>query len=94
MDIGDGASLELVDMFCYVGDMLSVDGNADTAVEARVRKGWDKFRQLVPQITNKHVLLLTTSPPPPQPFYGPFSGTTRVSWCQKRTSGLYCARED
>jgi len=27
----------------------------------------------------------------PQPFYGPFSGTTRVSWCQKRTSGLYGA---
>ena len=25
----------------------------------------------------------------PQPFYGPFSGTTRVSRCQKRTSGLY-----
>ena len=24
-----------------------------------------------------------------QPFYGPFSGTTRASRCQKRTSGLY-----
>jgi len=33
-------------------------------------------------------------PPPPQPFYGPFSGTTQVSRCQKRTSGLYGARED
>jgi len=31
---------------------------------------------------------------PPQPFYGPFSRTTRVSRCQKRTSGLYGARED
>ena len=30
----------------------------------------------------------------PQPFYGPFSGTTRVSRCQKRTSGLYGVRED
>ena len=30
----------------------------------------------------------------PQPFYGPFSGTTWVSQCQKRTSGLYGARED
>jgi len=29
-----------------------------------------------------------------QTFYGPFSGTTRVSRCQKRTSGLYGARED
>ena len=41
MDIGDGASLELVDMFCYLGDMLIVDGDADAAVEARVRKGRD-----------------------------------------------------
>ena len=30
----------------------------------------------------------------PQPFDGPFSGTTWVSRCQKRTSGLYGARED
>jgi len=29
-----------------------------------------------------------------QPFYGPFSGTTRVSRCQKRTSGLYSTREN
>jgi len=29
-----------------------------------------------------------------QQFYGPFSGTTRVNRCQKRTSGLYGARED
>jgi len=30
----------------------------------------------------------------PQPLYGHFSGTTRVSRCQKRTSGPYGARED
>jgi len=39
MDTGDDASLEIVDMFCYMGDMLSVDGDADAAVEARVCKG-------------------------------------------------------
>jgi len=31
-----------------VCDMLSVDGDADAAVEARNRIGWNKFRQLVP----------------------------------------------
>jgi len=36
----------------------------------------------------------TTTTTTPQSFYGPFSGTTRVSWCQKRTSGLSGARED
>jgi len=30
----------------------------------------------------------------PQPFHGHFSETTRVRRCQKRTSGLYGARED
>jgi len=42
VDIGDGASLELVDKFCYLGDMLNTDGDASisilasTAVEARM----------------------------------------------------------
>jgi len=36
----------------------------------------------------------TTTTTTLQPFYGLFSGTTRVSQCQKRTSGLYGARED
>jgi len=29
VDIGASAKLELVDKFCYLGDMLSVDGDAD-----------------------------------------------------------------
>jgi len=36
----------------------------------------------------------TTTTTSPEPFYGPFSGTTWVSRCQKRTSGLSDARED
>jgi len=55
VDIRASAKLELVDKFCYLVDMLSVDGDADTAVEARIRIGWNKFRQLVPLLTNKDV---------------------------------------
>ena len=55
--IGASAKLELVDKFCYLVDMLSVDGDADTAVEARIQIGWNKFRQLVPLLTNKDVSL-------------------------------------
>jgi len=33
VDIGVIANLELVDKFCYLGDMLSVDRDADAAVE-------------------------------------------------------------
>ena len=33
---GGDANLELVDKFCYLGDMLSVDGDADAAVETGI----------------------------------------------------------
>jgi len=39
VDIGASAKLELVDKFCYLGDMLSVDGDDYAAVEARIRIG-------------------------------------------------------
>jgi len=58
VDIGVNANLELVDKFCYLGDMLSVYGDADVAVESRIRIGWSKFRQLLPLLTNKDVLLI------------------------------------
>ena len=58
MDTGASAKLELVDKFCYLGDMLGVDGDADAVVEARIRIGWNKFRQLVPLLTNKDVSLI------------------------------------
>jgi len=54
--IGASANLEVVDKFCYLGDMLSVDGDADAAVEARIRIGWNKFKQLVPLLTNRDII--------------------------------------
>jgi len=35
-----------------------VEGDADVVVEARMRIGWNKFRQLVPLLTNKDVSLI------------------------------------
>jgi len=58
VDIGASANLEVVHKFCYLGDMLSVDGDADAAVEARIRIGWNKFRQLVPLLTNRDISLI------------------------------------
>jgi len=57
VDIGGDANLELVEKFCYLGDMSSVDGDADAAVETRIRTGWNNFRQLVPLLTNKDISL-------------------------------------
>jgi len=39
VDTGASANLETVDKFCYLGDMLSVDGDADAPVEAGIRIG-------------------------------------------------------
>jgi len=60
VDIGASANLEVVDKFCYLSDMLSVDEDADAAVEARIRSGWNKFRQLVPLplLTIRDILLI------------------------------------
>jgi len=38
--------------------MLSVNADADAAVEARMRTGWNKFRQLVPLLTNRDISLI------------------------------------
>ena len=35
-DIGENANLELVDKLCYLGDMLSVNRDADAAMETRI----------------------------------------------------------
>jgi len=52
------SGLELVDGFCYLGDMLGVGGDVDAAVEARIGVGWSGFRQLVPLLTSGGVSLV------------------------------------
>ncbi|MBJ5603900.1 hypothetical protein JGG68_23865, partial [Salmonella enterica subsp. enterica serovar Albany] len=51
-DIGNGDSLEKVERFCYLGDMVSADGGPDSAVTARVRSAWKKFKELAPILTS------------------------------------------
>jgi len=58
VDIGASANLQIVDKFCYLGDMLSLDGDADAVVEARIQIGWNKFRQLVPFLINRDISLI------------------------------------
>jgi len=58
VEIGVNANLELVDKFCYLGNILSVDGDADAAVETIIQIGWNKFRQLVPLLTDKDMSLI------------------------------------
>jgi len=57
VDIGARANLELVDKFCYLGDTMNVDRDADAVAEVRIWLGWNKFRQLVSLLTNKEISL-------------------------------------
>ena len=50
-------SLEKVNRFCYLGEMLSQDGDVNAAVVARIRCAWKKFRELSPILTAKKVAL-------------------------------------
>ena len=58
VDIGVNANLELVDKFSNLGDMLSVDGDADASVETRIWIAWNKFSHLVLLLINKDISLI------------------------------------
>ena len=65
--------------------MLSVDGDADAAVEARIRIGWNKFRQLVPLLTNKDVSLIMRG--------RLYSSCVRSSMLHESETGLKACKE-
>ena len=55
--LGAVGSLECVDKFCYLGDMISCGGGADDAVRNRVKCAWGKFRELAQILTLRGVSL-------------------------------------
>src|SRR3954469_18601386 len=44
--LGAREELEVVDKFCYLGDVIGKGGGAEEASRARVRCAWGKFRDL------------------------------------------------
>ena len=55
--IADG--VEIVENFCYLGDMIQKEGGCDKAVRERVRKGWLKFKELSGVVCNRRIALKT-----------------------------------
>ena len=51
----NGDSLEVVQKFCYLGDMLDAGGGAQSSSITRVQCAWGKFRNLLPLLTSKAV---------------------------------------
>lgn len=56
VNIGD-ISLECVDKFCYLGDVIGAGGGAEASSVARIRAGWNKFRELVPLLAPRGMSL-------------------------------------
>ena len=52
-----GSNLEVVDKFCYLGDMLDAGDGTESSTVTRVRSGWKKFRELLPLLTTKAISL-------------------------------------
>jgi len=48
----------IVGKFCYLGDILSVYGDADAALETRILTACKKFGQLISLLTNKDISLI------------------------------------
>ena len=46
-------TLDVVDYFCYLGDMTSAGGGCELSTITCVRTAWSKFRELVPMLTSR-----------------------------------------
>ena len=55
----EGQEIELVNSFCYLGDMLSCDGGCDAAVRMRVACAWSRWRELAGLLNMREIPLLS-----------------------------------
>ena len=58
VQVGDSV-LEVVDRFCYLGDMVSAAGGCDAAAIARCKCAWGKFHENLPLLTARSLPLKT-----------------------------------
>ncbi len=52
-----GDVLEVVDQFCYLGDMLDSEAGVDRAVQHRISVAWMKWREIASLLMNKSIPL-------------------------------------
>ena len=48
-------TLEVVDEFCYLGDMIGAGGGCENAIITRCSVAWGKFRKLLPILSSRHI---------------------------------------
>ena len=53
----DNELIEVVDSFCYLGDMITSGGGCSEATVVRCRTAWKKFKELLPLLKRKSISL-------------------------------------
>ncbi len=51
------ALVEVVDSFCYLGDVIRCEGRAEAAVRKRIACAWKSWRELANLLVNQNILL-------------------------------------
>ena len=60
----DDQTLEVVDSFCYLGDMTSGGGRCDLSSITHIHTAWGKFRELCPcSLPDLHTLVVRSTTP-------------------------------
>ena len=57
VELINGDKIEVVDKFCYLGDIISSGGGVEETSQIRVRCAWAKFRVLSQILTKRGYLL-------------------------------------
>ena len=57
MVLKDGSSLECMNRFCYLGDMLGAPGGCGEASRTRVRGAWGQFKEFAELLTRRGIPL-------------------------------------
>ena len=53
----DGSDLEIVDQFCYLGEVMTWGSGAGEAAKARIAAAWRKWREMSSLLVNKSIPL-------------------------------------
>ncbi len=51
------APIEVVDSFCYLGDVIWCEGGAEGVVRGRIACAWKSWRELASLLVNPNILL-------------------------------------
>ncbi len=51
------APVDVVDSFCYLGDVILCDGGAEAAVRGRIACAWKRWRELASLLVNQSIPL-------------------------------------